>query len=94
MQANLFTNRRGAFFFSQKVLPYLLKHVDAGEHPPTYIFTGATAAVKSNPRMAAFASQCYAKRAFAISIAKEFAPQGVHVAHAIIDGPIVGYYES
>lgn len=74
--------------FSQKVLPYLLKNAGKGEHPPTLIFTGATAAIKANPQMASFASSSFAKRAFATSIAKEFAPQGVHVAHAIIDGPI------
>ena len=38
--------------------------------------------------MSAFAASCHAKKALATSLAKEFAPQGVHVAHAVIDGPI------
>lgn len=38
--------------------------------------------------MSGFASAKYAMRALSFSIAREFAPQGVHVAHAIIDGVI------
>ena len=79
---------KGAFQFSQHVLPYLLKGAKSAKHPPTLIFTGATASVKANGRVASFASACFAKRALAISLAKEFAPQGIHVAHAVIDGPI------
>jgi hypothetical protein len=38
--------------------------------------------------MATFASSNFAKRALAISLAKEFGPEGVHVSWANIDGPI------
>jgi NADP-dependent 3-hydroxy acid dehydrogenase YdfG len=38
--------------------------------------------------MATFASSKFALRALSLSIAKEFAPKGVHVAHAVIDGVI------
>lgn len=38
--------------------------------------------------MAGFAAPKYALRALSQSIAREFAPKGVHVAHAIIDGII------
>jgi NAD(P)-dependent dehydrogenase (short-subunit alcohol dehydrogenase family) len=91
---------KGAFVFSQHVLPLLLKHVSSnpsadtasnlhtGNFPPTLIFTGATASVKANAQMAGFACAKFALRALSTSIAKEFAPQGVHVAHAIIDGVI------
>jgi NADP-dependent 3-hydroxy acid dehydrogenase YdfG len=82
--------RKGAFLFSQHVLPLLLTHAKdpSSKHPPTLIFTGATAGVKSNALMATFASSNFAKRALAMSLAKEFAPEGVHVAWANIDGPI------
>ena len=80
--------RKGGFIFSQAALPYLLKGAKEAQHPPTLIFTGATAAIKANARTATFAYSCFAKRALSISLAKEFAPQGVHVAHAVIDGPI------
>lgn len=38
--------------------------------------------------MSSFASGKFALRALSTSIAKEFGPQGVHVAHAVIDGVI------
>lgn len=82
--------RKGAFLFSQHVLPGLLKHAEdtSAKYPPTLIFTGATASVKANALVSSFASAKFALRALSTSIAKEFAPQGVHVAHAIIDGVI------
>jgi NAD(P)-dependent dehydrogenase (short-subunit alcohol dehydrogenase family) len=81
---------KGAFLFSQQVIPNLLKHAeDSGaKYSPTLIFTGATASVKANAQMASFASAKFALRALSTSIAKEFAPKGLHVAHAIIDGVI------
>lgn len=67
-----------------------MKHAQdtAASHPPTLIFTGATASVKANAQMSSFACAKFALRALATSIAKEFAPKGVHVAHAVIDGVI------
>ncbi|KAJ4391049.1 hypothetical protein N0V93_004663 [Gnomoniopsis smithogilvyi] len=81
---------KGAFLFSQAVLPLLLKTAgdQAAQYPPTLIFTGATASVKSNALMSSFSTAKYAMRALSQSIAREFAPKGVHVAHAIIDGVI------
>lgn len=80
---------RGAFLFSQAALPLLLKGVDAGsKYPPTLIFTGATASVKGSALFASFAAPKWAKRALSQSLAREFGPKGVHVAHAIIDGVI------
>lgn len=81
---------KGAFMFSQHVLPQMLKHAEdkSAKYPPTLIFTGATASIKANARMSSFASAKFAMRALSTSIAKEFAPQGVHVAHAVIDGVI------
>lgn len=38
--------------------------------------------------MSSFSTAKYATRALSQSIAREFAPKGVHVAHAIIDGVI------
>ncbi|QIW99399.1 hypothetical protein AMS68_004917 [Peltaster fructicola] len=79
---------KGAFIFSQAVLPLLLKAVDGSKYPPTIIFTGATASIKANALMSSFASAKFAMRALSTSMAKEFAPQGIHVAHAVIDGVI------
>lgn len=54
----------------------------------TILFTGATAAVKASAKFSAFASGKHGLRAVAQSMAKELAPSGIHVAHAIIDGII------
>jgi len=65
----------------------MLKATD-GQYPPTLIYTGATASVKSNSLMSSFSTGKYALRALSQSIGKEFGPKGIHVAHAIIDGVI------
>jgi NAD(P)-dependent dehydrogenase (short-subunit alcohol dehydrogenase family) len=54
----------------------------------TILFTGATAAVKASAKFAAFAAGKHGLRAVAQSMAKELGPQGIHVAHLIIDGII------
>ena len=83
--------RRGAFLFSQSILPFLLNNVGSGSdvpHPPTLIFTGATASLKGSALCASFATGKFAMRALVQSLGREFGPKGVHVAHAIIDGVI------
>ncbi|USW52939.1 Putative NAD(P)-binding domain superfamily [Septoria linicola] len=80
---------KGAFHFAQAVLPFLLKSASASpQHPPTLIFTGATASLKGSAGFSTFASAKFAQRALAQSLAREFAPQGVHVSHVIVDGII------
>jgi len=54
----------------------------------TIIFTGATASVRGREGFAAFASAKHGLRALAQSMARELGPQGIHVAHTIIDGAI------
>jgi len=54
----------------------------------TIIFTGASASVKGYPRSAIFAMGKFALRGLAQSMARELAPQGIHVAHVVIDGGI------
>ncbi len=54
----------------------------------TIIFTGATASLRGGSGFAAFASAKFALRALAQSMARELGPQGIHVAHPIIDGAI------
>lgn len=82
-------NRKGAFNFSQASLPLLLKAAEkTPEHPPTLIFTGATASVRGSAYFGSFATGKFALRALSQSLAREFGPRGVHVSHAIIDGVI------
>lgn len=56
----------------------------------TLIFSGATASLRGGPRGAAFAAGKFALRGFAQSLAREFGPQDIHVAHVVIDGMIEG----
>lgn len=56
----------------------------------TLTFTGATASLRGRANFAGFASAKAALRAVAQSAAREFGPQGVHVAHVIVDGMIDG----
>jgi NAD(P)-dependent dehydrogenase (short-subunit alcohol dehydrogenase family) len=52
------------------------------------LFTGASASVKGYAQSAPFAMGKFALRGLAQSMARELAPQGIHVAHIVIDGGI------
>jgi NAD(P)-dependent dehydrogenase (short-subunit alcohol dehydrogenase family) len=54
----------------------------------TILFTGATASLRGSAGFSAFAGAKHALRALAQSMARELAPQGIHVAHVVIDGAI------
>lgn len=54
----------------------------------TILLTGASAGVKGYPQSAPFAMGKFALRGLAQSLARELHPQGVHVAHIVIDGGI------
>ena len=54
----------------------------------TILFTGATASVRGGVGFAAFAGAKHALRALSQSMARELGPQGIHVAHVVIDGAI------
>jgi NAD(P)-dependent dehydrogenase (short-subunit alcohol dehydrogenase family) len=52
------------------------------------IFTGASASLRGRSGFAAFSSAKHGLRSLAQSMAKELGPEGVHVAHVVIDGAI------
>jgi NAD(P)-dependent dehydrogenase (short-subunit alcohol dehydrogenase family) len=54
----------------------------------TILFTGATASVRGGTGYAAFAGGKHALRALAQSLARELGPEGIHVAHVVVDGAI------
>jgi NAD(P)-dependent dehydrogenase (short-subunit alcohol dehydrogenase family) len=56
----------------------------------TVIFTGASGSLRGRPRFAAFNATKGGLRLMVQSMAREFGPQGIHVAHVIIDGGIEG----
>jgi NAD(P)-dependent dehydrogenase (short-subunit alcohol dehydrogenase family) len=52
------------------------------------LFTGASASVKGYPQSSSFAMGKFALRGLAQSMARELSPQGIHIAHFVIDGGI------
>ena len=54
----------------------------------TILFTGATSSMRGASGFAAFSGAKFGLRSLAQSMAREFGPQGIHVAHIIIDGAI------
>jgi NAD(P)-dependent dehydrogenase (short-subunit alcohol dehydrogenase family) len=51
-------------------------------------FTGASASVKGYAQSAPFAMGKFALRGLVQSMARELSPQGIHVAHVVVDGGI------
>ena len=73
----------GAFAVAQEAARRML----ARKHGAIF-FTGASASVKGYAQTAAFAMGKFALRGLAQSLARELSPQGIHVAHFVIDGAI------
>lgn len=73
------------FLFAQAALRGLLP---AGGG--SLLFTGATASLRGRGPFTAFAAAKAGLRSLAQSLAREYGPQGVHVAHVVIDGGIDG----
>jgi NAD(P)-dependent dehydrogenase (short-subunit alcohol dehydrogenase family) len=73
----------GAMLSAQAVLPHM-----AARGSGTIIFTSATAGIRGSANFSAFASAKFALRGLAQSLAREFGPKGVHVAHLVLDGLI------
>ena len=76
-------NGRGAFVCSREAVDDML---DTGGG--TIIFTGATSAVRSLGGTIGFTAAKFAARGMAMDIAQEFGPEGIHVAHVVLDGQI------
>ncbi len=73
----------GAFLVAQEAARRMLPN-----NHGAILFTGASAGVKGYPRSAPFAMGKFALRGLAQSMARELHPQGIHVAHFVIDGAI------
>jgi NAD(P)-dependent dehydrogenase (short-subunit alcohol dehydrogenase family) len=58
----------------------------------TILFTGATASTRGGIGFSAFAGAKAALRQLAQSMARELGPQGIHVAHVVVDGMIDGTF--
>ena len=92
----------GAFHCSQEAIEDMLGADGDGGEPSdvrraspdresgggTIIFTGATSAVRGRGGAPGFSAGKFAARGLAESMARELAPEGIHVAHVVIDGQI------
>ena len=58
----------------------------------TILFTGATASIRGREGFSAFSAAKNGLRAVAQSMARELAPEGIHVAHVVVDGAIDGVF--
>jgi len=75
----------GAFLVAQQAATRMLP-----KRHGAILFTGASASVKGYAQSAPFAMGKFALRGLAQSLARELSPQGIHVAHFVIDGGIRG----
>jgi NAD(P)-dependent dehydrogenase (short-subunit alcohol dehydrogenase family) len=73
----------GGFLVAQQAAKRMLRNGHGA-----ILFTGASASVKGYPQSAPFAMGKFALRGLAQSMARELSPQGIHVAHFVIDGGI------
>ena len=78
-------NALSGFIFSKAVVERMLPR-ERG----TLIFTGASGSMRGKAMFGGFAQGKAALRALAQSCAREFGPQGLHVAHVVIDGAVDG----
>ena len=73
----------GGFLAGREAAKYMKKR-----NRGSIFFTGATASMRGSSGFSAFSSAKFALRAVAQSMARELGPQGIHVAHFVIDGAI------
>ena len=73
----------GGFLVAQAAVRRMVPHTHGA-----ILFTGASASVKGYAQSVPFAMAKFALRGLAQSMARELSPQGIHVAHFVIDGGI------
>jgi NAD(P)-dependent dehydrogenase (short-subunit alcohol dehydrogenase family) len=73
----------GGFLVAQQAVQRMLPNKHGA-----ILFTGASASVKGYAQSAPFAMGKFALRGLAQSMARELSPQGIHIAHFVIDGGI------
>ena len=83
VRAALMVSCFGAFLVGQAAARRMLPRGSG-----SIFFTGATAGIKGFARSASFAMGKFGLRGLAQSMARELGPQGLHIAHFVIDGSI------
>lgn len=75
----------GGFLFAREAVRRMLPRGGG-----TLLFTGASASLRGRANFGAFNAAKAGLRTLAQAMAKEYAPEGVHVGHVVIDGAIGG----
>jgi NAD(P)-dependent dehydrogenase (short-subunit alcohol dehydrogenase family) len=83
VEKSLIVSAFAGFLVAQQAAKRMLAHKHGA-----ILFTGASASVKGYAQSAPFAMGKFALRGLAQSMARELSPQGIHVAHIVIDGGI------
>jgi NAD(P)-dependent dehydrogenase (short-subunit alcohol dehydrogenase family) len=83
VEKSLLVSAFGGFLVGQEATRRMLPRGSG-----TILFTGASASVKGYAQSAPFAMGKFALRGLAQSMARELGPQGIHVAHVVVDGGI------
>jgi NAD(P)-dependent dehydrogenase (short-subunit alcohol dehydrogenase family) len=83
LEAALRVTALGGFFVAQEAAARM-----RARGRGTILLTGATASVKGLPGSTPFAMGKFALRGMAQCLARELAPENIHVAHVIIDGGV------
>jgi NAD(P)-dependent dehydrogenase (short-subunit alcohol dehydrogenase family) len=84
---------RGAFDCAREAVSDMVADASpdegpAGETRGVVVFTGATTSIRGRRGAVGFSAAKFGARGLAESMARELGPQGVHVAHVVIDGGI------
>ena len=75
----------GGFLFAKSAVNHMMSSGGG-----TVLFTGASASMRGRANFGAFNSSKGALRLLAQALAKECGPDGIHVGHVVVDGPIGG----
>lgn len=77
----------GVFRLAHALFPLMVERGKMGAHG-TLLVTSATAAMRGNAGQHSHAAAMAGRRMLCQTLNAEFAPQGVHVAHVVVDGAV------
>jgi NAD(P)-dependent dehydrogenase (short-subunit alcohol dehydrogenase family) len=83
VEKSLIVSAFGGFLVAQEAVKRMLPQAHGA-----ILLTGASASIKGYAQSAPFAMGKFALRGLAQSLARELSPQGIHIAHVVIDGGI------
>jgi NAD(P)-dependent dehydrogenase (short-subunit alcohol dehydrogenase family) len=83
VEKSLIVSAFGGFLVAQEAVKRMLPQAHGA-----ILFTGASASIKGYAQSAPFAMGKFALRGLAQSLARELSPQGIHIAHVVVDGGI------